>query len=212
VREAIIGEAQAFEKCSALIYGDLEAASATMRQCHHAEGFQAAFSRLRGWLARVSDRRIWRTRPAGDAEPGCHRIPERGQHAFSMYAADHGTARMVHGAEQKKMFVRNVAASDRHHELTERNAAPIGLLRTKAAKQADAVTRSRHQIFIRRRACLADNIIHLAGAHRRRSRGIKAFAVWCPSSRQCRRLAGRPQRRVLRLDRAQDGIQAIRPA
>ena len=123
--------------------------------------------------------------------------------AFSMYGGltmGATAALMVHGKpEQKKMFVPKMVAGEwtGTMNLTEPQCGTdLGLLRTKAAKQADGSYKiTGTKIFIS------------AGEHRGRAgRHQGRVAVrGAEGAGQCRRIAGRAQRRHLRLDRAQDG-------
>jgi len=86
----------------------------------------------------------------------------------------------------------------------------LGLLRTKAVKQADGSYKiTGTKIFISAgEHDLAENIIHLVLARIEGApAGIKGrIAIrGAENPGQCRRLAGRAQRRELRVDRAQDG-------
>ena len=137
--------------------------------------------------------------------------------AFSMYGGltmGATAALLVHGTpEQKKIFVPKMVAGEwtGTMNLTEPHCGTdLGLLRTKAVKQADGSYKiTGTKIFISAgEHDLADNIIHLVLARIEGApagiKGISLFVV--PKfAGQCRRLARRAQRRVLRLDRAQDG-------
>ena len=137
--------------------------------------------------------------------------------AFSMYGGltmGATAALMVHGKpEQKKMFVPKMVAGEwtGTMNLTEPQCGTdLGLLRTKAVKQADGsykITGTKIFISAGEHDHRRQHHPSGAGAHRRRAgRHQGRVAVrGAEGSGQCRRLAGRAQRRVLRLDRAQDG-------
>ena len=123
-------------------------------------------------------------------------------------------ALLVHGKpEQKKMFVPKMIAGEwtGTMNLTEPQCGTdLGLLRTKAVRQPDGSYKiTGTKIFISGgEHDLTDNIIHLVLARIEGApSGIKGdLAVrGAEDPGQCRRLAGRAQRRHLRLDRAQDG-------
>ena len=93
-------------------------------QRHDAERIQGSLQAGgRRRLARpVGAGGIWRAGPAGDAEPGRHRIPELGQHGvFDVWRPDHGRDRGADGARQARTE-EDVRAEDggrrmgRHHE------------------------------------------------------------------------------------------------
>ena len=137
--------------------------------------------------------------------------------AFSMYGGltmGATAALLVHGKpEQKAMFVPKMVAGEwtGTMNLTEPQCGTdLGLLRTKAVKQADGSYKiTGTKIFISAgEHDLAENIIHLVlarieGAPQRHQGHLAVRGAEDPG--QCRRLARRAQRRVLRLDRAQDG-------
>ncbi len=137
--------------------------------------------------------------------------------AFSMYGGltmGATAALMVHGKpEQKKMFVPKMVAGEwtGTMNLTEPQCGTdLGLLRTKAVKQADGSYKiTGTKIFISAGEHDLDRQHHPSGAGAHRGRACRhqgRVAVrGAEGSGQCRRLAGRTQRRVLRLDRAQDG-------
>ncbi len=137
--------------------------------------------------------------------------------AFSMYGGltmGATAALMVHGKpEQKKMFVPKMVAGEwtGTMNLTEPQCGTdLGLLRTKAVKQADGSYKiiGHQDLHLGRRArSRRQHHPSRAGAHRRRARRHQGrLAVrGAEGAGQCRRFARRTQRRVLRLDRAQDG-------
>ena len=137
--------------------------------------------------------------------------------AFSMYGGltmGATAALIVHGKpEQKKMFVPKMVAGEwtGTMNLTEPQCGTdLGLLRTKAVKQADGSYKiSGTKIFISAgEHDLADNIIHLVLARIEGApAGIKGVSLFVVPKILVNAdgSLGAAQRRVLRLDRAQDG-------
>ena len=223
VREAIIGEAA---KLSEEVLQPLNRSGDLEGCVRHDDGsvttpkgFKEAFKQVAegGWLGL-----------SAPAEYGGQGLPvtlsqvvtefqSAANMAFSMYGGltmGATAALMVHGKpEQKKMFVPKMVAGEwtGTMNLTEPQCGTdLGLLRTKAVKQADGSYKiTGTKIFISAgEHDLADNIIHLVLARIEGApAGIKGVSLFVVPKilRQCRRLARRAQRRLLRLDRAQDG-------
>ena len=137
------------------------------------KGFKEAFRQVAegGWLGLSCAGGIWRAGPAGHAVANRRRIPDVGQHGvFDVWRASRmgaTAALMVHGKpEQKKMFVPKMVAGQwtGTMNLTEPQCGTdLGLLRTKAVKQADGSYKiTGTKIFISAgEHDLAENIIHL---------------------------------------------------
>ena len=124
-----------------------------------------------------------------------------------------------HAASRRTTYLPKMVAGDwtGTMNLTEPHCGTdLGLLRTKAVKQADGSYKiTGTKIFISAgEHDLAENIVHLVLARIEGApggtKGISLFIVpKIPAQR--RRLAGRAQRRDLRLDRAEDGHPRQRP-
>ena len=137
--------------------------------------------------------------------------------AFAMYPGlTQGAiaALLAHGtAEQKSLYLPKMAAGEwtGTMNLTEPQCGTdLGLIRTKAAPQPDGSYRiTGTKIFISAgEHDLAANIVHLVLARIEGApdgtRGLSLFVVPEGPS-QSRRLARRPQRGLVRLDRGEDG-------
>ena len=176
VREAILGEAA---KLSEEVLQPLNRVGDLEGCVRHDDG---SVTTPKGFKASVQTGRrrrlarpfgahgIWRAGAAGHAQPGRHRIPVPANMAFSMYGGltmGATAALIVHGKpEQKQMFVPKMVAGEwtGTMNLTEPQCGTdLGLLRTKAVKQADGSYKiTGTKIFISAgEHDLADNIIHL---------------------------------------------------
>ena len=149
--------------------------------------------------------------------PGRQRIPWRGQHGVRHVSGpDQGAiaALLVHGTdEQKQTYLPKMVAGEwtGTMNLTEPHCGTdLGLLRSKAVQQADGSYKiTGTKIFISAgEHDLTENIIHLVLARIEGApAGIKGISLFVVPKFlvNAGRLARRAQRRVLRLDRAQDG-------
>ena len=183
------------------------------------KGFKEAFKQVAegGWLGLSAPAEYGGQGLPVTLSPDRHRIPVSANMAFSMYGGltmGATAALIVHGKpEQKKMFVPKMVAGEwtGTMNLTEPQCGTdLGLLRTKAVKQADGSYKIiGHQDLHLGRRARSRRQHHPSGAGPDRGRAGRhqgRVAVrGAENPGQCRRLAGRAQRRVVRLDRAQDG-------